>query len=99
MLGRWFGTMTLSQIVTSYVLLIVAATIDATSVNIFFAPFKIAPGGVTGVAVILNYLDPRLPIGLLILLGNIPIQLLGYRMLGGWRVVVNTVIYVVLYSL
>ena len=98
MLGRRFGTMTLSQIVTSYVMLIIGATIDATSVNIFFAPFKIAPGGVTGVAVILNHLDARLPIGLLILLGNIPIQILGYRMLGGWRIVVRTVFYILLYS-
>jgi uncharacterized membrane-anchored protein YitT (DUF2179 family) len=98
MLGRRFGGMTLYQIVTSYVLVAIAATIDATSVNIFFAPFKIAPGGVTGVAVILNHLDARLPIGLLIFLGNIPIQLLGYRMLGGWRVVVRTIVYILLYS-
>lgn len=47
MMGRRLGSMALSQIVTSYVMLIIAATIDATSVNIFFAPFKIAPGGVT----------------------------------------------------
>jgi uncharacterized membrane-anchored protein YitT (DUF2179 family) len=99
MSARRFGTMTLSQIVTSYVMLIIAATIDAASVNIFFAPFKIAPGGVTGVAVILNHLDARLPIGLIILLGNIPIQILGYRMLGGWRIVVRTIFYIFLYSL
>jgi uncharacterized membrane-anchored protein YitT (DUF2179 family) len=98
MSGRRYGTMTLSQIFTSYVMLIIAAAIDATSVNIFFAPFKIAPGGVTGVAVILNHLDARLPIGLIILLGNIPIQIFGYRMLGGWRIVVRTVFYIILYS-
>ena len=98
MMGRRWGSMTLSQIITSYVMLIIAVAIDATSVNIFFAPFKIAPGGVTGVAVILNHLDARLPIGLIILLGNIPIQIFGYRMLGGWRVVVRTVFYILLYS-
>lgn len=99
MLGRCLGTMTLSQIVTSYMMLGIGAAIDAASVNIFFAPFKIAPSGVSGVAVILNHLDARLPIGLLILLGNIPIQLFGYRMLGGWQVVVRTAFYIVLYSL
>jgi len=98
MAGRRAGTMTRSQIVTTYLLLIVGAVIDATSVNIFFAPFKIAPGGVTGVAVILNYLDARLPIGLIILIGNIPIQILGYRMLGGWRIVLRTICYILLYS-
>ncbi len=98
MSARRSVTMTPSQIITSYVMLAIGATIDAASVNIFFAPFKIAPGGVTGVAVILNHLDVRLPIGLVILLGNIPIQILGYRMLGGWRIVVRTVFYIFLYS-
>ncbi|MEP6986382.1 MAG: YitT family protein [Chloroflexota bacterium] len=98
MADRRLVGLTLSQIVTSYVMLVIAAVIDATSVNIFFAPFKIAPGGVTGVAVILNHLDARLPLGLIILLGNIPIQILGYRMLGGWRIVVRTVFYILLYS-
>lgn len=99
MLAQRLNRVTWSQIVTSYVFLAIGAAIDAVSVNIFFAPFKIAPGGVTGVAVILNHLDARLPIGLLILLGNIPIQIFGYRMLGGWRVVVRTVFYIVAYSL
>ena len=60
-------------------LLTIGALISAVGVVIFMAPFNIAPGGVSGVAVILNYLDNRLPIGLMILLGNIPIQLLGWR--------------------
>ncbi|MBA3872665.1 MAG: YitT family protein [Anaerolineae bacterium] len=98
MADRRLVGLTPSQIVTSYVMLVIAAVIDAASVNIFFAPFKIAPGGVTGVAVILNHLDARLPLGLIILLGNIPIQILGYRMLGGWRIVVRTVFYILLYS-
>lgn len=79
-----------------YVLLTIGAVIGALSVVIFMAPFNIAPGGVSGVAVILNHLDPRLPIGLMTIIGNIPIQLLGYRYLGGWRVVVRTVFFVVL---
>jgi uncharacterized membrane-anchored protein YitT (DUF2179 family) len=80
-------------------LLTLGAVISAVGVVIFMAPFNIAPGGVSGVAVILNHLDSRLPIGLLILLGNIPIQLLGWRYLGGWRPVVRTVIYIVLYAI
>ncbi len=87
------------ELFTSYLMLVIAATIEAASVNIFFAPFQIAPGGVSGIAVMLNHLDARLPIGLLILLGNIPIQIYGYRMLGGWRIVVRTVAYIVMYSL
>lgn len=89
----------LRSIVSSYLLITIAAIIDAIGVVVFLARSEIAPGGVSGVAVMLNFLDPALPIGLMIILGNIPIQALGARYLGGWRVVVRTVIYVVIYSL
>lgn len=79
-------------------LLSLGAVISAIAVIVFEAPARIAPGGISGVAIILNYLY-GLPIGLLILLGNIPIQLFAYRMLGGWRVVAGTVYVVVLYSI
>jgi uncharacterized membrane-anchored protein YitT (DUF2179 family) len=78
-----------------YSLLTIGAFISALSVVIFLAPYAIAPGGISGVAVILNHQDARLPIGLMIIIGNIPIQLLGYRYLGGWRVVFRTVFFVV----
>jgi len=84
------------DIIRRYVLLTVGAVISALSVIIFLAPFDIAPAGVSGVAVILNYLDPRIPIGLAIIVGNIPIQALGFRYLGGWRVVVRTIYFVLL---
>lgn len=83
----------------TYFLLTVGAVVSAIGVIVFMAPFQIAPGGVSGVAVILNHLDPRLPIGLMVLIGNIPIQILGFRTLGGWRVVLRTVFYVLVYSL
>ncbi len=34
----------------------------------------------------------------MILLANIPIQVIGYRMLGGWRVVAGTIYVVAVYS-
>ncbi|MCC6805111.1 MAG: YitT family protein [Anaerolineae bacterium] len=80
------------------VLLTLGAVISAIAVIVFQAPFDIAPGGISGIAIILNSLIGS-PIGLVILLGNIPIQLFAYRMLGGWRVVAATVFAVVLYSL
>ncbi|MFN8449640.1 MAG: YitT family protein [Anaerolineae bacterium] len=78
-------------------LLTVGAIISAVAVIVFEAPFKIAPGGISGIAIILNYVI-HTPIGLVILLGNIPIQILGYRMLGGWRVIAATIYAVALYS-
>jgi uncharacterized membrane-anchored protein YitT (DUF2179 family) len=86
-------------IIANVVLLTVGALISAIAIIVFMAPFQIAPAGVSGLAVILNHFNPALPIGLMVLVGNIPIQLLGFRTLGGWRVVASTIYYVVVYSL
>jgi uncharacterized membrane-anchored protein YitT (DUF2179 family) len=71
-------------------LLTLGALLSAIAVIVFEAPARIAPGGISGIAIILNY-QYSLPIGLLVLLGNIPIQILAFRMLGGWRVLAGTV--------
>lgn len=78
-----------------FILLTVGSLLGAMSVIVFMAPFDIAPSGVSGVAVILN-ITLGTPIGLVILLGNIPIQYLAYRRMGGWQVVAGTVYVVVL---
>lgn len=85
-------------LVLRLLMLTVAALIGAMSVVVFLAPFDVAPSGISGLAVILN-ITVGTPIGLLTLLGNIPIQYLAYRMLGGWRIVAGTVWVLLVYSL
>lgn len=80
------------------ILLTVGAIISAIAVIVFEAPFNIAPGGISGLAIIINSYT-QWPIGLMVLIGNIPIQLIAFRMLGGWRVVATTIYTVVVYSL
>ncbi len=80
-----------------FLFLTIGAVIGALEVTLFLAPFDIAPGGVSGVAVILNHLI-NTPIGLVILVGNIPIMFLAYKMLGGWRVIATTAYVLVVYS-
>ena len=53
----------------------------ALSVNIFTAPNQIAPGGVTGIATLVNYLT-GLPIGTGILVVNLPLFVASWRFLG-----------------
>ncbi|GIK28679.1 MAG: YitT family protein [Chloroflexi bacterium] len=89
---------TTQQTILRLVMLTAGTLIWVVSVVVFMAPFNIAPAGVSGVAVLLNYLFDT-PIGLVVLLGNIPIQIFAYRMLGGWRTVASTVYCVVLFSL
>jgi len=79
-------------------LLTLGALTSATGVLIFLLPHQIAPSGVSGVGVILNSLM-GMPVGLVIVLGNLPIQFFAYRELSGWRSVLPTVYAVALYSL
>ncbi len=87
------------EIILSYTWITVGTLIEAISTIIFLAPFEVAPGGVAGIAVILN-LTIGTPIGLIVLLLNIPIQIIAYRMLpGGWRIIVRTIYAIVTYTL
>ena len=53
----------------------------AVGIHCFSEPAQIAPGGVSGLAILINYLS-ELPIGLLTFLINIPLVLLSFRFLG-----------------
>lgn len=78
--------------------LAVGAVIGAAAIIIFLAPAEIAPGGIAGLAVILNSLF-GVPLSIVIVLGNIPIQYLGYRVLGGNRVLFMTFLSLLIYTL
>lgn len=87
------------QLLGTYIQLTIGALIGAIGVTIFLAPFSVAPGGVTGIAVILNR-TVGTPIGVMVFLLNIPIQIIGYYMLPrGWRTIVRTVYIVVIYTI
>ena len=62
----------------------------AVAVDCFTSPNNIAPGGVTGISTLLNYLF-GLPIGVMILIINIPILAAAYKVFG-WRFIIRTVI-------
>ena len=55
----------------------------AAAVNLFLKDAQIAPGGVTGITLVINYLFPPLSVGTLMLLINIPLFLLGLKKIGG----------------
>lgn len=51
----------------------------AAGFDIFLDPNNIAPGGVTGIAMIINSFAPVLPVGTLIILINLPLFALGWK--------------------
>lgn len=60
---------------------LLGSVLYALSVNIFTAPNHIAPGGVTGVSTLLNYLF-HLPIGTMIIVINLPLLAASWFRLG-----------------
>ena len=72
----------------------------AFAVNVFYVPNRLTMGGVSGIASIVFQLTGRgtfLPFGVMVMLFNIPLLLLGLRHLGR-RFVVRSIIGTVLYS-
>ena len=74
-----------------YVLIIFGALIQAISLRIFFVPANLASGGVSGIAQLINHFTGW-PIGMMVLIGNIPLFLLGWRFLGGRRFALRTAV-------
>jgi uncharacterized membrane-anchored protein YitT (DUF2179 family) len=64
-----------------YSLILVGTFIMAAGFVLFISPYKLAPGGVYGIAIILHHLFD-FPIGLTALAMDIPLTLLGIKLLG-----------------
>ena len=67
----------------SYLIIVGASLIYAVGSNWCYVPNDIAFGGITGVGQIVNFLLPWAPIGTVVIVLNIPLFLLGWRLLGG----------------
>jgi len=81
-----------------YLLIAVGIVIGALSLTVFLQPLDIAPAGVAGASTLLNEVFGT-PIGLVIFLLNVPIQLLGYVMLpNGARVIMRSVVIILIFS-
>jgi len=81
-----------------YFLIVFGALIQAISLRIFFVPANLASGGVSGIAQLINHFTGW-PIGMMVLIGNIPLFLLGWRFLGGRRFALRTAVAIFTYSL
>ena len=81
-----------------YLLIILAAFIQALSLRVFFVPANLASGGVSGISQLVNHFTGW-PIGLMILIGNIPLFALGLSFLGGYRFAMRTALSIFTYSI
>ena len=67
--------------VMHYALILVGCLIGAVAYPLFLVPNGIAPGGVTGISMVLHHAFGW-PVGMTSLLINIPLFLIGYRSMG-----------------
>lgn len=58
------------------------AALFGVSMNMFLSPGKVVMGGATGIATVINYLVPTLPIGIMIMVINAPLLLLNAKYVG-----------------
>jgi uncharacterized membrane-anchored protein YitT (DUF2179 family) len=80
-----------------YLLIILGALMQALAMDLFLVPGELAAGGVSGAAQIVHRYTGW-PIGVMIIVANLPLFGLGWRYLGGRRFLGRTVAAVVLYS-
>ena len=81
--------------VRAYVQIVLGCVLGAMAYPMFLIPNAIAPGGLTGVATILNILF-HTPVGTVSLIMNIPLFIIGYRSMGhvfAFRSLVATVLF------
>ena len=76
---------------------VIGSLLYGISVDMFTAPNEIAPGGITGIATIINKMTD-LPIGMLIIGFNVPLLIACFIFIGK-RYTVKTLIYTVMSSL
>lgn len=82
---------------TELLVIALGCAIYGISANIFIIPNHIAPGGATGLSVVINYLI-KTPVGLMIILLNLPLFFFSKKMLGK-TFLVKTIIATVLFSI
>lgn len=83
--------------IKKYMSIFLGAIFYAGGISLFLNPNDLAPGGVTGIAILLNRFVP-VETGTLILLLNVPIILLGIWKFG-WKFIVSTIYSIAMISI
>lgn len=79
-----------NHVVKDYTLIVIGSFLQALSYVLFLAPYKIIPGGVYGISIVIHYLTDGLfswapdglPMGVTALCFNIPLMLLAMKKIG-----------------
>lgn len=86
----------IKSVLADILFFVIGCFLYAISVSCFTAPNDIAPGGVTGIATVFNYLFDT-HIGMMIIILNTPLIIAGFIILG-WRFVMRSLVCLLLSS-
>lgn len=85
------------DVVKDLIFLLFGAFLQGLAMRLFLVPALLVSGGISGIAQIVNYYSAW-PIGLMTLIGNIPLFIIGWRYLGGLRFALRTATAVIAFS-
>ena len=77
-----------------YVFMLIGCVIYALSTRLFLAPNSIVAGGVSGLSVLINLLNEKIPIGLISIAINVPILVAGIKF-QGWKFIYRCLVTIV----
>ncbi len=87
------------NVARSYAIITLGAVVYALAYNFFYAPNDIAMGGVTGLAQMVNRVFGFPPVGVLIIVMNLPLFFLAWKLLGNqmllgsvWAMIISSVL-------
>lgn len=84
--------------IRDYLFILIGSALQAISLRIFLVPASLASGGISGLSQIINNYTGW-PIGVMVLLGNLPLFIMGWRFLGGPRFAARTAFAIISFSL
>ena len=97
MTGKFFHELFSRENLGDYLIIALGCLIQAVGMVVFMIPANLISGGISGLAQVINHLNGW-PIGMMTLIGNIPVVIIGWRYLGRIRFAVRTLLAVILFS-
>lgn len=97
MVRNVFRQLFIKENLTDFLFIALGCLVQAVGMVVFMVPANLISGGISGLAQVLNHLTGW-PIGMMTLIGNIPVLLLGWRYLGRIQFAVRTLAAILLFS-
>lgn len=94
---RWFPHASPARLARQQGLIFLGALITALGYSLFQVPFNITAGGLSGLAIIIGHFTDW-PKGVMFLIMNIPLVVLGFYQLGRWRFIFSVALSLLVFS-